>query len=97
MSRATSLNRIGQETTERSEIILDRETRIAARQLALHYGCSLSAAGRRAVISQRDALLGKPASDHETRGPILARLFELFEGNDPDAEVARLKQQDKTF
>lgn len=83
--------------THRTTILLDDDTRHAARELALRYGCSVSEAIRRAVIRQRDASLGVPAGTRKERRKVLERLFELFEGNDPAEEVKRLKEQDKAF
>ena len=83
--------------SRRTTILLDDDTRHAARELALRYGCSVSEAIRRAVIRQRDASLGVPAGTRKERRKVLERLFELFEGNDPAEEVARLKEQDKAF
>ena len=79
----------------RTTILLDDDTRLAARELALRYGCSVSEAIRRAVIRQRDASFGVPASSRTERVRVLKRLFELFEGNNADEEVAHLKQQDE--
>lgn len=83
--------------THRTTILLDEETRRAARELALRYGCSVSEAIRRAVVDQRDSTLGVPAESRTERRRVLERLFELFEGNDPAQEVAKLKEQDETF
>ncbi len=83
--------------THRTTILLDDNTRHAARELALRYGCSVSEAIRRAVISQRDASLGVPAGTRKERKKVLERLFDLFEGNDPAEEVGRLKDQDEGF
>jgi hypothetical protein len=81
----------------RTTLILDHEARKAARELALRYDCTLSEAIRRAVVRQRDAVLGVPQAVREERTQILHRLFELFEGNDPQAEVRRLKAEDEGF
>lgn len=81
----------------RTTILLDDETRHAARELALRYGCSVSEAIRRAILRQRDASLGVPASARKERTKALERLFELFEGNDPEEELDRLEQQDELF
>lgn len=83
--------------THRTTILLDDETRLAARELAMRYGCSVSEAIRRAVVRQRDASMGVPASARKERTKALERLFELFEGNDPDEEVSRLKLADEHF
>ena len=83
--------------TKRTSLILDEETRKAARQLALRYGCSTSEAIRRAVLRHREALFGVPAESRKERRKVLERLFDLFEGNDPEEEVRRLKEQDEGF
>ena len=41
--------------------------------------------------------MGVPPGVREHRQVVLRRLFEMFEGNDPDAEVARLKSEDAGF
>jgi hypothetical protein len=81
----------------RTTLMLDPESRKAARELALRYGCSTSEAIRRAVIRQRDAAFGVPAAGRKERVAALKRLFELFEGNDADDEIQRLKSQDAGF
>lgn len=81
----------------RTTLLLDPESRKAARELALRYGCSTSEAIRRAVIRQRDAAFGVPAEGRKERVATLKRLFELFEGNDADDEIQRLKSQDAGF
>ena len=77
--------------------MLDDETRHAARQLAMRYGCSVSEAIRRAVVRQRDAAFGVPVASRKERRKVLERLFELFEGNDPEEEIRRLKAEDDGF
>ena len=81
----------------RTTLILDDESRQAARQLALRYGCSTSEAIRRAVVRHRDAVFGVPAEARLERKRVLERLFELFDGNDPHEEVQRLKAEDGGF
>ncbi|MEW6367529.1 MAG: hypothetical protein AB1714_23110 [Acidobacteriota bacterium] len=76
---------------------MDEETRRAARELALRYGCSTSEAIRRAVLGQRDTVFGVPSEMREQRKGALERLFRLFRGNDAKREVARLKSQDLGF
>ncbi len=83
--------------TKRTTLILDDETRLAARQLAASYDCSVSEAIRRAVVLQRDAVQGLPLEKRRRRVRTLERLFGLFEGNDPEEEVRRLKAQDEGF
>jgi hypothetical protein len=81
----------------RTTILLDEESRKAARDLALRYDCSTSEAIRRAIVRQRDLELGLPAEARRERSKVLARLIELFEGHDAEAEVARLKAEDEGF
>jgi hypothetical protein len=81
----------------RTTVILDDEARTAARQLAGRYGCSVSEAMRRALIRQRDAEVGVPRGRRRERGRALRRLFDLFAGNDPAAEIRRLKAEDAGF
>ena len=81
----------------RTSIILDAETRKAARELALRYDCSTSEAIRRAVLRHRDAVMGTPAALRRKRGQVLERLFDLFSGHDAAEEIKRLKTQDAGF
>lgn len=81
----------------RTTLILDDDTRRAARELARRYDCTLSEAIRRAVVRHRDAVTGIPREAREERTRALHRLFKLFEGNDPEAEVRRLKAEDEGF
>jgi hypothetical protein len=81
----------------RTTLVLDDESRQAARQLARRYGCSLSEAMRRALVRQRDADVGVPAGRRRERARALRRLFDLFAENDPAAEVRRLKAEDQGF
>jgi hypothetical protein len=78
----------------RTTLLLDDETRAAARDLARLYGVTVSEAIRRSVIRQRDLAVGLPTERRAPRTRALHRAFELFEGNDPAAEVQRLKWQD---
>jgi hypothetical protein len=82
---------------ERTTIVLDGATRKAARDLARRYGCSASEAIRRAVIRQRDLEMGVSGEVRRRRGKALERLFDLFEGVDPAAEVRRIKAEDAGF
>lgn len=82
---------------KRTTLLLDEETRQAARELALRYGCSTSEAIRRAVIRHRDAVFGIPAESRRERSKVLDRLCQLFEGHDAEDEVRRLKSQDEGF
>ena len=79
----------------RTTLLLDDETRNAARQLALRYGCSTSEAIRRAILRHRDTVFGVPAESRAERRKSLMRLIDLFDGNDADDEIKRLKSQDE--
>ena len=81
----------------RTTLVLDEKSREAARQLARRYGCSLSEATRRALISQRDAEVGVPRDRRRQRVQALRKLFDLFAENDPAAEIRRLKTEDEGF
>jgi hypothetical protein len=83
--------------SNRTTVLLDEATREAARDLARRYGCSTSEAIRRAIVRQRDALLGVPSARRKERVRILERLFEQFHDNDPAEEVRRLKEEDEGF
>ena len=82
---------------KRTTLILDDQTRQAARQLAVRYGCSTSEAIRRAVVRHRDSVFGVPQEARRQRREVLTRLFDLFEDNDPAEEVRRLKSEDGGF
>jgi hypothetical protein len=81
----------------RTTILLDDETRLAAKQLALRYGCSTSEAIRRAILRHRDAVNGVPLDSRRERTKVLERLFGMFEGHDAAAEISELKAQDEGF
>lgn len=83
--------------SSRTSIILDEESRRAARELAAREGCSASEAIRRALVRQRNAVFGMTTSGRKQRREVLKRLFGLFEGSDPADEVRRLKQEDDGF
>ena len=81
----------------RTTLLLDDETRTAARELALRYDCSTSEAIRRPVRGHREAVLGSRPTGRAKRVRTLERLFELFEGHDADREIRRLKEEDGGF
>jgi hypothetical protein len=81
----------------RTTIVLDEQTRQAARELAARDGCSLSEAIRRAVLQQHERASEIPLARQKERKELLERLFELFEGNDPETEIRRLKSEDEGF
>ena len=49
------------------------------------------------MVQQRDAVRGLPPEKRRQRVHTLERLFVLFESNDPEAEVRRLKSEDEGF
>jgi hypothetical protein len=57
----------------------------------------MSEAIRRAVRRHRDAVFGVPAESRQERRKVLDRLIDLFEGNDPEEEIRRLKSEDEGF
>lgn len=83
--------------SQRTTLLLDEESRRAARELAARYGCSVSEAIRRAIVRHRDHVLGVHGEARAERTRTLQHLVELFDGNDADAEVARLKAEDEGF
>jgi hypothetical protein len=83
--------------TKRTTIILDEESGAAARQLASHYGCTVSEAIRRSLIAQKESVTGVARRVRQQRGRALRRLFAIFEGNDAAEEVRRLKAEDRGF
>ena len=82
---------------KRTTILLDDDTREAARQLASRYGCSASEAIRRAVVSHRNTLFGVPEESRRERVKVLERLVELFDGHDAEAEIRQRKAEDAEF
>ena len=83
--------------SKRTTLLLDADTRRAARQLALRYGCSTSEAIRRAIVRHRDAVFGVPSKTRSERRQVLERLFEVFEGHDAEGELQRLRVEDDAF
>ena len=79
----------------RTSLLLDEDSRQAARELAQLYGCSSSEAIRLAIVRHRDALLGVPEQARRERRKVLGRLIKLFEGHDAKAEISRLKREDE--
>jgi hypothetical protein len=79
----------------RTTILLDEETRRAARELAARYDCSLSEAIRRAIHAQRQQVLGVSAERRRERLHAFHRLIELFDGHDPEREISELKDEDE--
>jgi hypothetical protein len=83
--------------SHRTSIILDDETRKAAKDLAQKLDCSTSEAIRRAILRYRDLTVGIPMKVRRERGRALERLAELFEGHSSSEEIARLKEEDEGF
>jgi hypothetical protein len=81
----------------RTTVLLDPPSRKAAKVLAARLDVSPSEAIRRAIIHYRDHVLGVSPDVRRRRRLALDRLTALFEGNDPAAEIKRLKQEDAFF
>ena len=81
----------------RTTIILDEESRDAARQLALRLDCSTSEAIRIAIVRHKETVFGLPSDARRQRTEALRQLISLSEDMDPETEVARLKQEDEGF
>lgn len=81
----------------RTTLLLDEETREAARDLAHRLGVSTSQAIREAILRYRDLKAGVPVEERQRRVKVLQRLIEAFEGHDPGEEVRRLKEEDEGF
>lgn len=79
----------------RTSLLIDDETKRAARQLASKYDCSTSEAIRRAVVKQRDAVFGLSSQQVADRRAALDKLIELFDGIDVEAEIRRMKEEDE--
>ena len=78
----------------RTTLVLNEESRAAMEALARHYRCSSSEALRRAVSQHRNQVLGVPDERRRARTQALLNLFEASEGQDAEAEIARLKDED---
>lgn len=81
----------------RTTIILDDESREAARKLALKLDCSTSEAIRRAIISHKDQVFGVPVEARRKRTEVLRQWIELSQDISPEAEVEKLKREDDGF
>ncbi len=80
--------------SKHTSIMLDAVTREAAQQLATTYGCTMSDAIRRAIVQQRDRTVGVSEARRKARREALEKLIGLTDGNDAEAEVARIKAED---
>jgi Tfp pilus assembly protein FimT len=81
----------------RTTILLDDESRRAAKQLAAALEVAPSEAVRRAIVAYRDQVVGTSGDSRRRRVQAFKRAIELFEDNDPEAEIKSLKEQDKHF
>lgn len=80
--------------SSRTTIVLDDESRAAARELAATDGVTVSAAIRHAIVAERNRRIRVTGKRVAERERALQRLFELFDGHDAEAEIARLKAED---
>ncbi len=78
----------------RTTIVLDDESRAAARELAHSLNCSTSEAIRRAVIRYRDLTTGASEETRRQRSLALRRLIDLFDGDDVEEEIQQRKAED---
>ena len=83
--------------SKRVTVALDDNALTAVQDLAHQYGCSTAEAIRRAIMRHRETVLGQPEAGCPERVRHLKHLFDLFEGNDAEEEVRRLKEQDEGF
>lgn len=79
----------------RTTIVLDEQSEAALEALRKHYGCSASEAVRRALVQHRARTLGVPSDKRKRRVAALRKLVSLMDGNDWQAEIARLKEEDE--
>jgi hypothetical protein len=82
---------------KRTTIVLDSKGEKAAKQLSALWGCSGSEAIRRALVAQRDSLLGQSPARRAERRRLLLELFDQFDGTDAASEIARRKSEDEFF
>ena len=81
----------------RTTILLDEETRRATKQLAAALEVTPSEAVRRAIVAYRDQIVGLSIDARRRRSKAFERLVELSNGNDAEAEIRALKEQDEYF
>ena len=81
----------------RTTILLDEESRRAAKQLASALDVAPAEAVRRAIVAYRDQLVGTTGDARRRRLAAFERAVALFADNDAEAEVRALKEQDKYF
>jgi predicted transcriptional regulator len=78
----------------RTTIMLDDDSRRAAKELAAQLDVSASEVIRRALVHYRDGIVGVPPEARRRRMAAFERLMALFEGHDAEAEIRRLKSED---
>jgi hypothetical protein len=78
----------------RTTIVLDEPSEAALQALVKHFGCSASEAVRRALVGERQRVLGVPEDKQRRRRAALEKLIEITDGHDWRAELARLKDED---
>lgn len=81
----------------RTTVVFDQLTQQAIQQLATRWRCSRSAAIRRALVAQCDAVVGTPKARRVEKRRLLLQLCSLFEGTDASAEIKRRKAEDGYF
>lgn len=81
----------------RTTILLDEESRRAAKELATALDVTPSEAVRRAIVAFRDQVVGVSSNERTRRVAAFKRAVTLFDDNDAAAEVAALKAQDEHF
>lgn len=81
----------------RTTILLDDNSRRAAKQVASELDVTPSEVIRRAIVAYRDQIVGISADARKRRLRSFKRAVQLFEGNDAEAEVQALKEQDRHF
>lgn len=81
----------------RTTLLLDDDSRRAAKRLSAKLQVSPSEVVRRALVHYSDHVLGVSAERRRRRKKALDQLTALFEGHDADAEIERLKQEDEFF
>lgn len=82
---------------KRTTVNLDERSLLAARQLSSRLQVSMSEVMRLALIRFRDEMVGVTPDFRDQRMSDLERLFEMFDGHDAAAEVARLKAEDSGY
>lgn len=81
--------------SHRTTIVLDDASLQALRDLSRRYGCSASEAVRRALVRYRDEVAGVPEEKRNRRAAALRALVARMDGQDAEAEIARLKAEDE--